>query len=92
MSRRDLSLDEQSNIRALMHLLRTSLGGNWTNVERVLPVSHSVRADITTGKREVSAAIAFRVAKALDVPLADALSGKALPPGTCKHCGRPGEG
>jgi hypothetical protein len=32
------------------------------------------------GRCEISAAIAFRVAKAL--------SGKALPPGVCKHCGR----
>jgi hypothetical protein len=40
------------------------------------------------GRCEISAAIAVRVAKALDVPLADALSAKALPPGVCKHCGR----
>ena len=88
MPRRDLSLAEQKNIRALMHLLRVKLGGNWTNVERVLPISHSVRVDVTTGKCEVSAAIAFRVAKALDVTLGDALTGKALPAGVCKHCGR----
>ena len=53
-----------------MHLLRIKLGGNWTNVELVLPISHSVRVDVTTGKCEVSAAIASRVAKALDSPSA----------------------
>jgi len=36
----------------------------------------------------VSATVAFRVAKALDVSLHHVLTGTALPLGTCKHCGR----
>ena len=40
------------------------------------------------GRSGVSATFAFRVAKALDVSLHHVLTGTALPPGTCKHCGR----
>jgi len=41
------------------------------------------------GRCEISAAIAFHVAEAMDVPLADALAAKTLPPrGICKHYGR----
>ena len=36
---------------------------------------------------EVSVAIAFRIAKVLDVSLHYVLTGTALPPGTYKHCG-----
>jgi len=39
-------------------------------------------------RAEVSTALAFRVAKLLDVSLHHVLSGEALPPGTCRHCGR----
>jgi hypothetical protein len=36
----------------------------------------------------VSVSIAFRIAKMLDVSLHHVLTGTALPPGMCKHCGR----
>ena len=71
-----------------MRVLCVCLGGNWGNVERALPLSHSMRVDITTGKCEVSAVVAFRVARALDVPLTDAISGKAIPTDACRHCGK----
>jgi hypothetical protein len=41
-----------------------------------------------SGRSEVSATIAFRVAKAFDASLYDVLAGTVLPPGACKHCGR----
>jgi hypothetical protein len=87
MPRRDLSLVEQENVRVLMRVLHVRLG-SWTSVERALPVSHGVRVDVMAGRSEVSATFAFRVAKALDVSLHHVLTGTALPPGTCKHCGR----
>jgi hypothetical protein len=43
-------------------------------------------------RSEVSAALAFRVAKLLDVSLHHVLTGTALPPGVCKHCGMPVDG
>lgn len=89
MPRRDLSLAEQANVRALLRMLRVKLGGsNWLNVERALPIAHSTLAEIMSERTEVSATIAFRVAKVLDVSLHHVLTGEAPPPGTCRHCGR----
>jgi plasmid maintenance system antidote protein VapI len=88
MPRRDLTLAEQANVRALLRMLRVKLGGNnWRSVEQALPIAHSTLAEIMAGRTEVSATIAFRVAKALDVSLHHVLTGEALPPGTCRHCG-----
>jgi hypothetical protein len=91
MPRRDLSLDEQKNVRAYLQMLRVRFG-NWRTVERSLPVSHSLMNDIIKGRAEVSVTIAFCIAKMLDVSLHHVLTGPALPPGTCKHCGRPVDG
>jgi hypothetical protein len=89
--RRDLSLVEQKNVRAYLQMLRVRFG-NWRLVEHALPVSHSMMSDIIKGRAEVSVTVAFRIAKVLDVSLHHVLSGTALPPGTCKHCGRPADG
>lgn len=89
MPRRDLSLAEQANVRACLRMLRVKLGGkNWINVERALPFAHSTLAEVMAERAEVSTALAFRVAKVLDVSLHHVLSGEALPPGVCRHCGR----
>jgi hypothetical protein len=92
MPRRDLSLAEQANVRALLRMLRMRLGGNWLNVERALPFAHSTLAEVMAERSEVSTALAFRVAKLLDVSLHHVLTGEALPPGTCKHCGMQADG
>jgi len=91
--RRDLSLAEQANVRALLRMLRVKLGGkNWLNVARALLFAHSTLAEVMAERAEVSTALAFRVAKVLDVSLHHVLSGEALPTGTCRHCGMPSEG
>jgi plasmid maintenance system antidote protein VapI len=70
-------------------MLRVKLGGkNWINVERALPFAHSTLAEVMAGRAEVSTALAFRVSKILDTSLHHVLTGEALPPGTCRHCGR----
>lgn len=86
MPRRDLSFDEQKHVLAYLKMLRARLG-NWTTVERALPLSHSVRVEVTSGRSEISTAIAFRIAKLMDVSLYDVLAGTAHPPNTCPHCG-----
>lgn len=91
MPRRDLSLDEQKNVRAYLQMLHVRFG-NWRTVERSLPVSHSALNDVLQGRTEPSVTIAFRIAKMLDVSLHHVLTGTALPPGTCKHCGRVNDG
>ena len=93
MPRRDLSLVEQANVLALLRVVRVKLGGNnWRNVELALPIGHSTLAEILAGRAEVSTTIAFRVAKVRDVSLHHVLSGKAIPAGTCRHCGMPSDG
>ena len=54
-------------------------------------MSHSALAEVIAGRSEVSTTLAFRVAKVLDVSLHHVLTGTALPPGTCRHCGRTNE-
>lgn len=88
MPRRDLSLDEQKRVLAYLTMLRARLG-TWTALERALPFSHSTRVEITEGRAEVSAALAFRVAKMMGVSIGAILDGSAFPPGTCRHCGNP---
>lgn len=86
MPYRDLSLDEQRNVLACLHALRSRFG-NWFTVEKTLPIAHSYRVEITQGRTEVSTTIAFRVAKLLEVSLHDVINGNALPKNTCRHCG-----
>ena len=69
MPRRDLSLAEQANVRAYLRMLRVRFGGNWRNVERALPFAHSTLVEVMAERAEVSTALAFRVAKLLDVSL-----------------------
>ncbi len=91
MPHRDLSLDEQEHVRVCLRSLRARFG-NWRNVERSLPVAHSVMVDAMSGRVEISVVIAFRVAKVLGVSIYDVIDGRALPDGTCRSCGKePGE-
>jgi hypothetical protein len=87
MSHRDLSLAEQENVRVCLRALHAKFR-NWRNVERSLPVAHSVLVDIMSGRVEVSVVIAFRVGKVLGASLYDVIAGRAVPDGTCAHCGK----
>jgi hypothetical protein len=86
MPYRDLSLDEQRNVLAILHALRARFG-NWFTVEKALPLAHSTRIKISSKRHEVSTTIAFRIAKLLEVSLHDVIAGAALPENTCPHCG-----
>lgn len=88
MASRDLTKAEQDNVLAYMRFLRVHLG-SWRRVERAVPLSHSFRSEITAGKAPVTSAMAFRIAKVFNVSMYEVLSGTALPPGTCRHCGNP---
>src|SRR5215510_5865132 len=87
MSHRDLSLDEQEHVRVCLRSLRARFG-NWSNVERSLPLAHSVLVETMSGRCEVSVVIAFRVAKVLGMSLYDVIAGRGVPDGTCTHCGK----
>lgn len=87
MARRDLSPEEQGHVRTYLQMLRARFG-NWRSVERALPISHGALNDLLQGRVDPGVTVAFRIAKMLDVSLHHVLTGTALPPGTCKHCGR----
>jgi hypothetical protein len=87
MAHRDLSLEQQKNVRACLRALRARFG-DWRNVERSLPVAHSLRVDMMSGRCEVSVTVAFRTAKVLDASIYDVIAGKAIPADTCTHCGK----
>jgi hypothetical protein len=87
MSHRDLSLVEQEHVRVCLRLLRARFG-NWRNVERSLPVAHSVLVDMMSGRCEVSVTIAFRAAKVLDASIYNVIAGTAVPPDICRLCGK----
>ena len=91
MPRSDLSPTEQDHVRVLLRMLRVKLGG-WLSVQPALPVSDDTLWLAVSGRSEVSATLAFRVAKFIDAPISAVLTGTALSPGTCKHCGRSNEG
>jgi hypothetical protein len=91
MPRSDLNPAEQDHVRALLRMLRVKLGG-WRAVQRALPMSDNVLWQAVSGRTEVSATLAFRVARLLDAPISAVLTGTAIPTGTCKHCGRSNEG
>lgn len=88
--RPDLTPAEQDHVRALLRVLHVRLG-TWPSVRRALPLAHDILAGVVAGRREVTASIAFRVARAFDVPIGAVITGQALPPGTCRHCGRAAE-
>jgi hypothetical protein len=89
--RRDLSLAEQANVRALLRVLHAKFGRQWQSVSRALPVAQSALTATMSGRTEVSVTIAFRVAKLMGASIYDVINGTALPPGVCKHCGRSNE-
>jgi len=91
MPRSDLSPAEQDHVRALLRMLCVKLGG-WRAVQHALPVSDNVLWQAVSIRTQVSATLAFRVTKFLDAPISAVLTGTALPPGTCKHCGMPADG
>ena len=59
------------------------MGQRWP----ALPLSYSSLWEVTSGRAEVSATIAFRIARHLDATISQVLTGQALPPGACRHCG-----
>lgn len=62
--------------------------GNWRNVERSLPVAHSLLVDVMSGRCQVSVVVAFRVAKVLGASIYDVIVERAVPAGTCRSCGK----
>lgn len=74
MPHRDLSPAEQEHVRVCLRALRARFD-SWRNVERSLPLAHSVLVDVMSGRSEVSVAIAFRAARVLGASIYDVIAG-----------------
>jgi DNA-binding XRE family transcriptional regulator len=92
MPRRDLSLPEQENVRALLRVLHVKMGRRWQTVARALPIASNSLVQTMSGRVEVGVTIAFRVAKLMNASIYDVINGTALPASVWKHCGMSSEG
>jgi len=85
----DLDQREQNHVRAAMNFVRILVGG-LRPVAKALQADHKSIVKIANGSRSVSASMALRVARLLDVPMEDLLTGRYRP-GACPKCGhKPG--
>jgi hypothetical protein len=82
----DLDLKEQQHVRAALRHLHTRLG-TWQAVAGGVRSTPSTLQTVMRGKDAVSAGLAIRVARLLNVMVDDLLVGKFLPPGACPNCG-----
>jgi len=81
----DLTNQQEANVRAALQFLRLRFGG-WASVAKALRFKEQTLANVAKG-RSVSASMAVRVAKLVNVGIDDLLAGKFPPPGTCPYCG-----
>ncbi len=82
----DLTLTEQRHVRTALRVLRTRMGGGCA-VGKALHCVYSTLDKVCNQRRTVTARMAVRVARLVDMPVDDLLAGKFVPEGTCPHCG-----
>lgn len=81
----DLDKKEQHHVRAALHYLRIQMGGLNVVAKALRATSHAL-GQVAGGRTSVSASMAFRVARLLDVSIDDLLLGR-YQPGACPKCG-----
>jgi DNA-binding XRE family transcriptional regulator len=81
----DLTLTEQKHVRTAMRVLRRKLGTR-SDLAKALQYSPATIRNILDGTNAVSAGMAFRVARLVELPIDDLLAGRCLP-GACPRCG-----
>ncbi|HZP66394.1 MAG TPA: helix-turn-helix transcriptional regulator [Rudaea sp.] len=82
----DLTAQEQKHVRLALRYLRARLG-QWIAVAKALNYSPPGLSNILIGARNVTPAMAFRIARLADVPIDDLLAGKYPASPACPHCG-----
>jgi hypothetical protein len=80
----DLTSQEEANVRAALQFLRLRFGG-WASLAKALRFKEKTLGNVAKG-RGVSASMAVRVAKLVNMGVDDLLAGKFPPPGTCPYC------
>ena len=81
---------EQRHVRTSIRFLRFKVGG-WTPLADALGLKVDSLVKVTNARRDVTAKLAYSVARLTDVSIDDLLAGRLLSPRTCPHCGRPPE-
>ena len=79
---------EQRHVRTALRFLRFKVGG-WQPLADALGVKADSISKVLRGGRDVTAKLAYSVARLTDVSIDDLLAGALLSPRTCPHCGRP---
>jgi len=86
----DLTEREQRNVRIALRFLRLRTGA-WKPIAQALGVERTMAAKVAHGVRLVTAGLALRLARFLDVPFDELLAGTWLSARTCPFCGHPPE-
>ncbi|TKD12367.1 hypothetical protein [Polyangium fumosum] len=81
----DLTNQEEAHVRAALQFLRLRFGG-WASLAKALRFKEATIAHVANGKT-VSASLAIRISKLVNVGVDDLLRGNFPPPGTCPYCG-----
>jgi ribosomal protein L12E/L44/L45/RPP1/RPP2 len=80
---------EQRHVRTALRFLRFKVGG-WTPLADALGMKvDSIVKVVNARGRDVTARLAYSVARLTDVSIEDLLAGALLSQRTCPHCGRP---
>ena len=79
---------EQRHVRTAIRFLRYRVGG-WQPLADALGLKADSISKVLRGGRDVTAKLAYSVARLTDVSIDDLLAGALLSPRTCPHCGRP---
>jgi transcriptional regulator with XRE-family HTH domain len=85
----DLTDREQRAVRTTLLFLRVRAGGAWEPVARALHVEEDTIAKVARGRRPVTARLAIRVARLIEVGVDELLAGRHLSSRVCHHCGHP---
>ena len=79
---------EQRHVRTALRFLRHRVG-SWQLLADALGMKVDNIGKVLRSGRDVTARLAYGVARLTDVSIDDLLAGALLSPRTCPHCGRP---
>lgn len=80
---------EQRHVRTAIRFLRFKVGG-WQPLADALGLKVDSLVKVVNARgRDVTARLAYSVARLTDVSIDELLSGALLSPRTCPHCGHP---
>ena len=79
---------EQRHVRTAIRFLRYRVGG-WQPLADALGMKADSLGKVLRGGRDVTARLAYGVARLTDASIDDLLAGALLSSRTCPHCGRP---